>query len=422
MKIQQLLQREPFGDILEKTLSRFLSGRFGRVYNVRWRRLQAFESLRHPRAANPETWYCNPFLNAIFSARADRSVLDLVRESYIRTPFYFRRYPQQLYVTLATQRATAPLLATHVLDINPRLDGQENMLILGGNNRIRLLDLKMRRTWDILKYGFDSACMLSELAVHRRPGAWPFPALRAAAEDGTWYESDYISAISLNRLNRKQDRTPLIASALKTLGQWLDQRRTTSTTMIYAGRLVEELGHLSRKGTLFDIADQEMIRQWLAAALEILSAAGHEELPVELAWGHGDFQDGNILVDAESRIWIVDWEHARQRQLAYDYLVFSLRSRFPDGLSGRIQAALHSDEFILQSLPVVHPHLRSLLMDTKRRKATLVLFLLEDLLWNLQENMNPLFRCQSGAWLVLRKEMGPALQSCSRLICAASSS
>jgi len=411
VKIQQLLQREPFGDILEKTLSRFLSCRFRRTYQVRWRRLQAFNSLRSPRSASSETWYCNPFLNAIFSAKADMAVLNIIRENYIHTPFRFRRYPQQLYVTLATLRVTAPFLATYVLDISPRLDGQENMLILGGNNRIRLLDLKKRRTWDILKDGFDPAYMLSELDVRQRPGSWPFPALRSVAEDNTWYESDYIPAISLNRLNQKQDRTPLLANALKTLGQWLDQTSTTSTALTYADRLVEEIGYLSRKGTLFNIADQERIQQWLATALEILSASGHEDFPVELACGHGDFQDGNILVDAESRIWIVDWEHARQRQLAYDYLVFSLRSRFPDGLAGRIQAALHGDEFILQSLPVVHPHLLSLLKNIKRRSATLVLFLLEDLLWNLQENANPLFRCQSGAWLLLRKEMGKALQS-----------
>ena len=411
MKIQQLLQREPFGKILEKTLSRFLSCRFGGTYQVRWRRRSAFDALRRSRAADFETWYCNPFLNAIFSAKVDRSILDLVRENYIQTPFRYRRYPQQLYVTLATLRATAPFLTTHVLDIRPRLDGQENMLILGGNNRIRLLDLKMRRTWDILKYGFDAACMLSELDVRQMPGAWPFPALRAVAEDNTWYESDYIPAISLNRLGWKQDRTSLLASTLKTLGQWLDQTRTTSTTMIYADRLVKEIGLLSRKGTLFDIADQEMIWQWLATALKILSAAGHEKLSVELACGHGDFQDGNILVDADSRVWIVDWEHACQRQLAYDYLVFSLKSRFPNGLAGRIQKALHSGEFILQSLPVAHPHIRSSLMDTNRRKATLVLFLLEELLWHIQENANPMFYCQSGTWLLLRNEMGQALRS-----------
>jgi hypothetical protein len=412
VKIQNLLRREPFGEIIEKTLSRFLSSRFcGGPYRVRWRRRSAFDSLRRSRATNFETWHCNPFLNAIFSAKVDQSVLDIVRENYIQTPFRYRRYLQQLYVTLATRRATAPLLSTHTLDIIPRLDGQENMLILGGNNRIMLLDLKKRRTWDILKDGFDPACMLSELDVRRTPGAWPFPALRAVAEDNTWYESDYISAISLNRLNRKQDRTPLLASALKTLGRWLGLTRTTSTTMIYANRLVKEISHLSRKSALFDIAYQEMILQCLAIASKILSTDGLDHLHIELACGHGDFQDGNILVDADSQVWIVDWEHARQRQLAYDYLVFSLQSRFSNGLAGRIQKALHSGEFILQSLPVVHPHIRSSVMDTNLRKAILVLFLLEDILWHIQEDANSMFHCQSGGWLLLRNEIWPALRA-----------
>jgi len=412
VKIQQLLQREPFGDILEKTLSKFLSYQFGREYRVIWRRREPFSSRRCRVAASGETWYCNPYLNAIFSARADAAVLRAIRKEYIRTPFGYRRYPQWVYVNVATHPITAPFFATYVLEIRPPLPGRNSTLILGGNNRIRLIDLDKQRTWDILKFGFDPAPMIAELKVRRSPGHWPFPALRATAEDGTWYESDYIPAISLNRLNREQDRTRLLASALRMLGQWLDQTSTMSTTMSYACRLVEEIHELSRRGVLFSIGDQEMIQEWLAAAVEILSAVdGDEELAVELAWGHGDFQDGNILVDAGSRVWIVDWEHARQRQLPYDYLVFSLRSRFPDGLADRIQTALHSGEYILQSLPVVHPHVLPLLMDSKRRWATLALFLLEDLLWNLQENVNPVFRCQSGAWLLLRNEMGPALQS-----------
>ena len=410
MKIQQLLQREPFGDIIEKTLARFLSHRFGRPYRVIWQRRKPFSTHRRRDTDRGATWYCNPYLNAVFPARADGSVLRAIREGYVHTPVAHRRVPQWLYVTAATHPATAPIFATYRLEIEPVLLNRGGMLIMGGNNRIYLVDLHQQRVWDILKFGFDAAPMRSELQVRRLPGEWPFPTLRSVAQDGTWFESDYVPAVSLNRLRRETDRDLYVGNALNILGRWLDQTCQAREVTAYVGCLVQEIHRVSWAGHLFTVEDRRLVERWAKLASGIVSTALEKKgLSIDLALGHGDFQDGNILVDASSQVWIVDWEHARQRQVAYDYLVFALRSRFPGGLAARIQAALENPALALCSLPAVHPHVRRLTADTRLWAITLTLFVLEDLLWNLQENANPVFRCQSGAWLALRAEVEPAL-------------
>lgn len=412
MKIEQLLKREPFGDIIEKTLSRFFSAYYKNPYEVTWKKLKCTCLSGVGSLSDGETFYCNPYLNAIFSTSADRPVFEFLRENYLHTPIRHRRLLQKIYVTLATGKKTAQFFYTHALEIRPALPEARNLLILGGNNRIILIDLATKRTWDILKWGFDQKYILSELGVRRRTGDWPFPSLRTVGEDSTWYESEYVQSVSLNRLNHKQDGTPFLMTALNTLGDWLDETVTTSDVKTYADSIIMETLMLAEGSPLFKGNDLLLIQKWLKIAAELLQQLGSSaEKTVQMAEGHGDFQNGNILVGPDNRVWIVDWEHSRQRQFAYDYLVFALQSRFPSGLAGRIHAAVQNSEYIMKSLPFLHPSLRTILKDGRQRASTLLLFLLEDLLWNVQENVNPLFSCQSGAWLLLRKEMDPALQA-----------
>jgi hypothetical protein len=251
--------------------------------------------------------------------------------------------------------------------------------------------------------------MQAELAVRRVSGTWPIPAVRAVAADGTWYESDYMQATSLNRLSASVDRGRAVAQAFETLGQWLERSLTVVPIATYAGAVCHEIVTRLEQGSLFTPSDRQAVDSWIAKAQEILHCTKKGDAAVDLAWGHGDFQPGNMLIDTDGRVWIVDWEHTGQRQLAYDYLVFGLRSRFPAGLAVRIEDAWHNVEGLLDTLPVVHPRLPAVMRDATHRKQVFALFLLEDLLWNIQENSSPSFRQQSGAWLQYKKQMAPAL-------------
>lgn len=413
MKIEQLLQREPFGDIIEKTLSKFLSEHFGAPHQVKWKSsgiMSMFAS--NSASADSDIFFCNPYLNIIYPEYAGSLVFKFIRDNYLQTPFRHRRLMQKTYVTLATSRPTARFFTTHKLEILPRLPESANLVILGGNNRIRLIDLVRMRSWDILKSGFDPEYMAAELKARRATGEWPFPRLYATGEDGAWFESEHVPAVSINRLASGADDLAPLTQAFRLLGKWLDQSRTSSLVSEYADGITAKLHSLCNRKDFNNSNCSATVRVFLDQATLLLQLFRKDvSLTIDLADGHGDFQPGNILVDKTEKIWIVDWEHAEQRQLAYDYLVFGLRSRFPTGLSGRIQEALFDPETVLSKLPAVHERFRLSIKDAKIRPVILLIFLCEELLWNIRENSNPLFFKSSGALPIMLEETIPSLQA-----------
>ncbi len=49
-------------------------------------------------------------------------------------------------------------------------------------------------------------------------------------------------------------------------------------------------------------------------------------------------------------------------------------------------------------------------INPTRLRLILLVFLLEELAWYIEENHNPLFRKQSGGWLAFKKELLPAIE------------
>jgi len=104
---------------------------------------------------------------------------------------------------------------------------------------------------------------------------------------------------------------------------------------------------------------------------------------------HGDFQAGNILYDGETA-WILDWEFSKRRQIGNDIFVLILMPRNPIGFGQRFLKLLHSNpEGVNLHLLNSWPFLNWEFHDT--RKISLILFLLEEIEFILEENNNPLF-------------------------------
>ena len=98
------------------------------------------------------------------------------------------------------------------------------------------------------------------------------------------------------------------------------------------------------------------------------------------------------------------------RQSAYDYFVFALRSRFPRGLAERIAEAVTAPGEFYGKLPVSWREIGHEPSPAALRDS-LALFLLEELHWNLEENAKTNFFRESGAWMLFRHEMWPALRA-----------
>jgi Ser/Thr protein kinase RdoA (MazF antagonist) len=132
---------------------------------------------------------------------------------------------------------------------------------------------------------------------------------------------------------------------------------------------------------------------------------------IEMSDGHGDFQAGNVLWDGRQS-WIIDWEHSGRRQFLYDALVYALAGRSPAGSAARFAGFLACPRsFLGDSFESAWPEMRD--ATPARWQLILTVFLLEQLVWYIEENRNPLFRHPDRGLIDLCREFDRALQECS---------
>jgi Phosphotransferase enzyme family len=402
-----LLPREPFPVIFEQTLSRFLLSWTGQSYEIHWGPTRPL-SASHYRSG--EFWLVNIYLNAIFLPRADPAIFGPVKQEFSRSLVWRRRWPQRLYVDMATSPLAAKWLAHAGVSLTPALPQAQLMLIIPGNHKIRLLDYGEKTVYAIRKSGFPATFLEREIDVRRQAEelGLPVPRVKTVAGDGAWLSEEYVSGTPVNRL---QDPAQARAAfdeahqALKVLHQhtwrevnaiqYVDLLSTEAHTHIEANALISS----GSKGWFFQTLDS------LVARIKALLPACGNGLPTVLA--HGDFQPANILVDAD-RLWLIDWEYSGRRQAAYDVLTFMLESRFTRGLCGRLQ------RFITQGIPDggLWPDFSCYAngwQDSRHRLLYGSLFLLEELALRLEESNNPVFVQLDNGLNILRQEISHCL-------------
>ncbi|MBM4430848.1 MAG: hypothetical protein FJ026_10970 [Chloroflexi bacterium] len=411
MKIQDLLQREPFGAILERTLSRYFQQQYGSEFKVCW--YGENPGVKAIVAQGFQPWLCRADLNAIFVANAPSEVLDPVRRELYETPVHWRRPLQRAYFGLVSHPWFVERLAKVVIGIKPALPNAAGLLILGGNNRLHILDLPSQRVSFVLKDGFDKQSIQREVEVRQIIQSSHIPEVISLASDGTWFEERYIRGAALNRLPSEYDPVPFEEWAIKLLASLAANTVEAVSVIEYAQSLLVQIeAHLATRMPDDLGWVKTKVRTWaraLCIAVEPLAASAGDS--IDLTLSHGDFQPGNILLEGD-HLWITDWEYSARRQQHYDILVYGLRSRFPRGLARRI-GRLIADHRVFHEPPWrAWPNVSDISPD--RLHLVVSLFLLEDLLWRVQDNIRPLFFQPDAGWFAFAAEMPSAIRTVMR--------
>ena len=77
--------------------------------------------------------------------------------------------------------------------MSPAVKSAESKLIIGGNTKLRLIDVAENKVFVLLKDGFDQKYMTRELYVRAEFPFLPVPKIIEQSGDGTWYSEQYIS-------------------------------------------------------------------------------------------------------------------------------------------------------------------------------------------------------------------------------------
>lgn len=402
MRISLLLKREPFGEILEQTLSNFLAARFGQPFQITWRQGA------HTGRNRSRAWLCNPYLNIIFFPGIHPEPLLPAVYEFSRSTRPWQTPLNKLYVALATGLSTARFLATATVEIDPLPPHAEQMLIIGGNHHIRLLDYHRRCCTVIAKHGSNKGFMINELAIRNGYQLLPSPRIIEQSDEGSWYSEELILGTPVNRLKDQRQAWEAIQQIVPQLFSLYESTQQSEPFQEYVAKIMNRIDLLIGYNHLLSQPLRENLKRLV---LKLKYIAGKMTGDISTVQAHGDFQPGNILV-GDGGPWLIDWEYTTRRQFGYDGLVYALSSRRSSGLAQRFSEALAGktkNDALLATWSGME------WSDPGKRRVALALFLLEELELKLTENDNTLFTDLDAGFQGFYQELVsiiPMLESC----------
>lgn len=381
MRISLLLQREPFGKILEKTLEQFFSNKYRTPFKVRWNPARPMHSA--------QIWHCNPYLNII-------AVPEIHHENFAPAVLEFSRSVrpwqtpiQKLYVWFATHSPGIQWLSTEKLEVAPPIPNAQKTLIIGGNNHIRILDYENKMCHVIAKFGFKKDFIVNNIDVRKNNFFLPSPAIKEVADDFGWFSEEIVVGTPLNRLTDSTDQEKSLEMILPLLHRLYEETSQKIGVTEYAKNLIDYVNDNIHQCELIRQQEKDKLSISFHHLSNVLNRCNRASDKITTVQSHGDFQPGNIL-RSDQKTWLIDWEYTFRRQIAYDSLVYILRSRFPRGLSGRILLYLKGKSVSNRNS---HPLYRYVNGKSNRDKIIMIgLFLLEELALRTLEISNPLLQ------------------------------
>ena len=387
MKISLLIDREPFIKIFEDSFSSFLKDLTNSPHQVKWKSKTNNNEIKD----SIQTWYCNSLINSIFVKGANVAVFDSINEEYSNNPLKpWRSLVQKFYLYLAQHKITAPLMAQYTIDISPPIENGENKLIIGGNTKIRMIDISDKKVYVILKKGFDKIYLEREIYVRNNFKYLPIPKIQSKTKNNMWYCEDYITGISPDRIGGAKGQE-VLNKAIQHLHKMLNETKRNESLSVYVGFLKERINKNIVEISHFDSSLRKEISH-LALELSKHLNNYHNHI-ITTAYVHGDFQEGNIIYDGE-KTWLLDWEYSDRKQIGYDLFVLILKSRLSNGFLNRVKN-LMNNKLNYDQLKLMNEWPRVEWNTKKLIDIYLILFLLEELDFHVSENRNDYFLRES---------------------------
>ncbi len=294
MRLSLLLEREPFGDILERTLSRFWSEKYGDDFTVKWG--AAVEGGQH--------WRGNPYLNYFGVDDVDPRCFDVIRKEYSYSRRPWLRPVQSAYVFLALLRPVRRYCSRLSFAVTPPVPDAAGQLVIPGNHRLRILQPSLGEVEVLHKVGFPPESFQRELRARQGAAKTVAPRLLKVDTDERWFTESYFAGTPANRLPPTQ-QAQVRSEAARMLDEQVHQATLRQQPLReYSESLVSRITeHAPSLGESLDV---------------ILAALSRGGVQLDMVRSHGDFQDGNILFSLDEGVRIIDWEFSQERSRIYD--------------------------------------------------------------------------------------------------------
>ncbi|MBI9070770.1 MAG: phosphotransferase [Melioribacteraceae bacterium] len=371
MKISLLLKREPFFKILIETLESYFKLTYNKDVNLKIKKRSLF-------GTSNNKLFCNSKINVFFTKNNSEDQFGQIVKEYSHNPNIIKKWLQIIYLKLAVNFPFAKYYSDFSLTITPFFEELNNFLIYGGNHRIRIIDYKNNRSVVILKVGSRPSFLTNEIELRNENRLNGIPKLLEFNEEQRWFTEEIISGTPINRTSS----TNIVDNSFLKAIEILENLQNRSKESLCIDSYIKELSKEIDEIILNKIFDS--IREGVLDLKKILiEKIGRQSDRLNISLTHGDFQAANILFEG-SKVWLIDWENAKKRNINYDYLTFLTDARtisiFKKSfiiLFNRSEDNLKNDyPYLSFSLPI---------------KLSLKIFLIENLIFALEQNNNENF-------------------------------
>jgi len=383
MKISVLLKREPFDKIFVETLTLFLNNLSGKAHKITWQDRKFLKGLTR----RNQYWYCNPLINTIFIKNADRLVFESLIGEYSDNPLKpWRNFLQKIYLELSLNNISSTYFAKNIIQISPPIKDAKKKLIIGGNTKIRIIDIAKKNVYVVLKKGFNKKYLDREIYIKENFQYLSVPKIKFKANNNLWYCEDYIVGIPPNRMKNEVGEK-VINEIVEQLQRVL---RETKEKILIKDYVNQIKGRIQKNISGMNFLYKKDRIQAEKIVTKLVSYFNNEEKSyVTIALCHGDFHQGNILSDGQ-KSWILDWEHSGKKQIGYDLFILLINSRIENGYLDRFSSLTNINmESFLYKLINNWPDLE--LNQKSIKESNIILFLLEELDFYIDESSNKVF-------------------------------
>lgn len=377
MKISDLRKREDFDNILSNTLKEFLLSFTKHSHSV--------VVCKFPNMFNNgdfDVLIYNPSIDSIFHKDFDPEVFSHILAEYNHAPWNnIPRAAKFLFVQLATSKIFCQFMTGLRVQVTKNSVLHKRSLIIGGNNKIRILDYRHNLVYVVTKSGFSKKYMEREIYVKENFSELPVPKLLSKNLGDGWYTEELVSGQPLYTVSQSE-REAYLSQIGPKLYKVRKRTRTVKDVAIYSKEIRNELFLILDQ--CIDILSPQKIKDWKKLIDSLISIIDPTNISsVTLSHSHGDLHDGNFIVK-DKTCYIIDWENSGVRSCSYDLILLLLGRRshqkFVDRMLNICSGKLHYHN---QSIPDLWPDV--VWGDLEHRKFCLKLFLIEDLLFYFEE-------------------------------------
>ena len=294
MRLSLLLQREPFGEILEQTMSEYW-GSVESPRRITWDKSDAVGQI----------WRGNIYLNFFCVEGVDPACFEIIKREFSHSQKRSRRWLQAAYVQAAVRPPLRNLFSQVQFTVSEPVPLAREQLLIGGNRRMRIIHPCAGKSMVIHKHGFARLGFDREVSARIGPAAAVAPRFFGMDEGGASFSEEYFIGTPANRFPIDQQVGYCHDATARLIAEVHRPSLRTVLVSEYWEQLIERIGEFSEALTDAILP----LSKWLTERVG--------DAPLGLVFSHGDFQDANILINGET-LHIIDWENATERSQLYD--------------------------------------------------------------------------------------------------------